>query len=83
MADTHKQGNSPRGTASAPESGSALVYVQHERWMADRWKVMFQANGLKFMIGAACSTKQEAERMRDEFTDTLGHLGVNLPNEKE
>lgn len=70
----------PALSCSAPSTGSASVFIQHERWMADRWNVMFQVKNLKFMIGAGCSDKQQAERLRDDFADALGQLGINLPN---
>lgn len=66
---------------NAQLTGSASVFIQHERWMADQWNVMFQVQNLKFMIGAGCSDKQQAERLRDDFADALGQLGINLPND--
>ena len=66
-------------------AGSASVYVQHERWTADRWAVMFQVDGavrMKFMIGAACSTKQEAERLRDDFEKALSDLKAIIQAER-
>ena len=45
--------------------------------------VMFQVDGavrMKFMIGAECSTEQEAERLRDDFENALRMVGFNLPN---
>jgi len=69
------------GLCRAPVGGSAELFVQSERWTADRWKVMFKVGMLKFAIGADCTDKQQAERLRDDFADALSQLGINLPNE--
>ena len=71
---------SPEQTVPSESSGSADLFVQHERWTADRWRVMFKVGILKFAIGAECTDKQQAERLRDDFADALSQLGINLPN---
>ncbi|MCF7847510.1 MAG: hypothetical protein K9M45_01570 [Kiritimatiellales bacterium] len=71
-----------RVSRKSQTTGSAELFVQHERWTADRWRVMFNVGMLKFAIGAECTDKQQAERLRDDFADALSQLGINLPNSR-
>lgn len=66
------------GTCEAPCSAS--LTVQHERWAADRWKVMLRVNGTAFMIGAECDTRKAADRLKADFAAALTALGVEMPN---
>ena len=56
------------------------ITVQHERWAADRWKVMFRVNGMAFHIGAECDTREAADRLKSDFAAALTALGVEMPN---
>jgi len=58
----------------------ASLVIQHERWTADRWKLMLQVNGVAFAIGAECKTLTEAQRLRTDFKMALYQLGANMPN---
>ena len=66
------------GTCEAPCSAS--LTVQHERWAADRWKVMLRVNRMAFQIGAECDTREAADRLRDDFAGAMNALGVEMPN---
>jgi hypothetical protein len=54
--------------------------IQHERWAADRWKVMLRVNGVAFAIGADCATLKEAQDLRTAFKTALFELGISMPN---
>ena len=54
--------------------------IQHERWAADRWKVMLRVSGVAFAIGAECATLKEAQDLRTEFKKALFELGISMPN---
>ena len=54
--------------------------IQHERWAADRWKVMLRVNGVAFAIGAECATLKEAQDVRTAFKQALFELGISMPN---
>ncbi len=71
---------SERSDNSHPATCSASLTVQHERWAADRWKVMLRVNGTAFMIGAECDTRESADRLKADFASALNALGVNMPN---
>jgi len=58
----------------------ASLEIQHERWAADRWKVMLRVNGVAFAIGAECATLKEAQDMRTAFKKALFELGISMPN---
>jgi hypothetical protein len=62
--------------------GPAEVYVQHERWMAPRWRVMFRIGDALFAIGSECDTRSAADRLRADFENALTEIGVALPNNK-
>ena len=62
---------------------TAKVEIQHERWMADRWNVMFRIGRQRFHIGAECNCPEAAERLRDDFEKALASIGVTLPNRKD
>jgi len=59
---------------------SASLAVQHERWAADRWKVMLRVNRMAFHIGAECDTREAADRLKSDFAEALNALGVEMPN---
>ena len=67
-----------RASRSAAPRGSASLTIQHERWVADRWKVMLRVNGVAFAIGAECDSREGAERLRTDFGTALAALGVKL-----
>ena len=77
-----KQTTPRRASRRAAPRGSASVYVQHERWMADRWKVMFRVGTVRFAIGAECDSRECADRLRADFEAALTALGITLPNPK-
>ena len=70
--------NAKRASRSAAPRGSASLTIQHERWAADRWKVMLRVNGVSFAIGAECDTRDGAERLRTDFGTALAALGVKM-----
>jgi hypothetical protein len=59
---------------------TARVEIQHERWMGDRWKVMFRIGRQRFHIGAECNCAEVAERLRDDFEKAIASIGVTVPN---
>ena len=70
-----------RASRSAAPRGWAELYVQKERWVADRWKVMFRVNEFEvYCIGAECTNPDSADRLRADFHKALTALGVKLPN---
>lgn len=72
-----------RGSRTARPRGSAFISIQHERWVADRWKVMLHVNGVSFAIGAECDSRDGSERLCADFQTALTALGVKiwpLPN---
>ena len=72
----------PRAAGSPAPAGWAELYVQKERWVADRWKVMFRVNEFEvYCIGAECTNPDCAERLRADFHKALTALGVKLPND--
>ena len=75
-----KQTTPRRASRRAAPRGSASVYLQHERWMADRWNVMLRVGSLRFSIGAQCDSREAANRLLDDFAAALTALGVELPN---
>jgi len=78
MSKTKKPG---RASRSAAPRGWAELYVQNERWVADRWKVMFRVNEFEvYCIGAECTSPDCAERLRADFHKALTALGLKLPN---
>ena len=58
----------------------ASLEIQHERWAADRWKLMLRVNGVAFAIGAECATLKEAQDIRTAFKKALFELGISMPN---
>jgi len=54
--------------------------IHHERWAADRWKLMLRVNGVAFAIGAECATLKEAQDLRTDFKKALLELGISMPN---
>ena len=58
----------------------ASLTVQHERWVADRWKVMLRVNHTRFQIGSECDTREAADRLRDDFASALNALDVEIPS---
>lgn len=73
-----KQTTPRRASRRAAPRGSASLTIQHERWAADRWKVMLRVNGVSFAIGAECDTRDGAEQLRADFGTALAALGVKL-----
>ena len=67
-----------RASRSAAPRGAASLTIQHERWMADRWKVLLRVNGVAFAIGAECDSREGAERLRADFGTALAALGVKM-----
>lgn len=61
----------------------ASLEIQHERWAADRWKLMLRVNGVAFAIGAECATLKEAQDIRTAFKKALFELGISMPNGKD
>jgi len=43
------------------------LYIQHERAVADRWRVMCRSGGVRFSIGAACDSREGAARLLADF----------------
>ena len=83
MADDWETRMAPQGAAISDTSEapcSASLAVQHERWAADRWKVMLRVNRVAFQIGAECDTREAADRLRDDFAGALTAMGVEMPN---
>ena len=74
MKTTKKQS---RASRSAAPRGSASLTIQHERWAAERWKVMLRVNRMAFAIGAECDTLHDAQQLRTDFKAALCELGVN------
>lgn len=58
----------------AKTAGRSVLYIQHERWTDDRWRVILRVNGDAFAIGADCPTLIEAQELRAAFKLALTHL---------
>ena len=69
-----------RASRSAAPRCSAELYIQHERFCADRWKVMFRIGDETYSIGAECQLRDYAERLEHDFRDALAKIGCILPN---
>lgn len=72
--------NAKRASRSAAPRCSAELYIQHERFCADRWKVMFRIGDETYSIGAECQLRDYAERLEHDFREALAKIGCILPN---
>jgi len=78
-----KKSSRPRRTSrSAEPHCSAELYIQHERFCADRWKVMFRIGDETYSIGAECQLMDFAERLEHDFREALAKIGCILPNNR-
>lgn len=69
------------GTVEQP--CSPYLRVHHDRWTGDSYRVVFRVNSVSFIIGAECSDKRTAERIRTDFETALNALGVKVENVKD